>query len=449
MKNSLLLLITLLCFSLSTNAQKKDKKNKVALDLIAAEPDKELVGETFNRWSIEGSFGQAKGSKPYTDGYYANNPGKFFGGLAFNSYGFGARYMFSPKFGVKANINVDNLQEQNNSGSLPFQMQHHQFSGEGVANLVRLFDIQKQAGRFGLLFHFGFQISRMTPQMGPQDKTEWNGGIIGGLSPQFRIFKNVSVFADVTVNSNVRQHYNWDGTTFSESKNNLTGSLFRTSLGLSIALGKGKIHGDWAIIQDKNDAKLDSLNNRIGEIEELMNDSDKDGVPDYLDAEQNSIAGVAVDTKGRMVDKNNNGVPDDLEKYVNNTITNSTTAATAAATESAVLQLINDGYIAAYFDTAKSTPNAASASNIGFILNYLKNNPDKSVDISGYADEIGGTQYNDKLANDRAQAVKAILVKAGIAESRISILSRGEDDSVDKKSEWARRLVRKAVFKVK
>lgn len=450
MKNSLLLLITFLCFSLSTNAQKKDKKNNVPLDLIAAEPDKELVGETFNRWSFEAEFGQAKGSKPYTDGYYANSPQKFFGGVAINHYGIGARYMFSPKFGVKANLNVDNLQEQNHSGSLPFQMQHHQFSGEGVVNMIRLFDIQKQAGRFGLLFHFGFQISRMTPQMGPQEGlTEWNGGVVGGLSPQLRIFKNVSVFADVTVNSNVRQHYNWDGATFSDSKNNLTGSLFRTSLGISVALGKGKIHGDWAIIQDKNDAKLDSLNNRIGEIEDLMNDSDKDGVPDYLDAEQNSIAGVAVDTKGRMVDKNNNGVPDDLEKYVNNTISNNNNTTTAAATENAVLQLINEGYIAAYFETAKSSPNAASASNIGFILNYLKNNPNRTVEISGFADEIGGTEYNDKLANDRAQNVKAILVRAGISESRITILSRGEDDSVDKKSDWARRLVRKAIFKVK
>jgi OOP family OmpA-OmpF porin len=449
MKNSLLLLITFLSFSLSSIAQ-KDKNNKVALDLIAAEPDKELVGETFNRWSIEADFGIAKGSKPYTDGYYANNPGKFFGGIQINHYGLGARYMFSPKFGVKANLNVDNLQEQNNSGSLPFQMQHHQFSGEGVVNLTRLFDVQKQLGRFGLLFHLGFQISRMTPQMGPQEGvTEWNGGLVGGIAPQLRIFKNVSVFLDVTVNSNVRQHFNWDGTTFSDGKNNLTGSLFRTSLGVSVALGKGKIHGDWAIIQDRNDAKMDSLNNRIGEIEELMNDSDKDGVPDYLDAEQNSITGVAVDTKGRMVDKNNNGVPDDLEKYVNNTIANNNTTASAAATENAVLQLINDGYIAAYFDTAKSNPNSASASNIGFILNYLKNNPAKNVDITGYADEIGGTEYNNKLSADRAQSVKAILVRAGISESRITITPRGEDDSVDKKSDWARRLVRKAIFTVK
>lgn len=448
MKKSLLLLIPFLCLSVTANAQ-KDKKNKPALDLVAVEPDTELKGETFNRWSIEGEFGQSKGSKPYTDGYYGNNPGKFFGGFTVNHVGFGARYMFSPKFGVKANLSADNLQEQNNSGSLPFQMQHHQFSAEGVVNLTRLFDIQNQAGRFGLLFHLGFQISRMTPGMGPQDKTEWNGGLAGGIAPQFRIFKNVSMYLDFTVNSNIRQHYNWDGQTFSDSKNNLAGSLYRASLGLSVALGKGKIHGDWAIIQDKNDAKLDSLNNRIGEIEELMNDSDKDGVPDYLDAEQNSIAGVAVDTKGRMVDKNNNGVPDDLEKYVNNTVKENSTAATAAATESAVLQLINDGYIAAYFDSGKSTPNSASASNIGFILNYLKNNPGKNVDITGFADEIGGTEYNNKLAGDRAEAVKAILVKAGISESRITITSRGEDDSVDKQSDWARRLVRKAVFKIK
>jgi OOP family OmpA-OmpF porin len=450
MKNSLLLLLTFLCFSFSVTAQKKDKKTDKELELIAAEPDKELVGETFNRWSIEASFGQAKGSKPYTDGYYSNSPGKYFGGIAINSFGLGARYMFSPKFGIKANINVDNLQEQNNSGSLPFQMQHHQFTGEGVANLMRLFDIQKQAGRFGLLFHFGFQVSRMTPQMGIyKGTTELNGGIVSGLSPQFRIFKNVSVFADFTVNSNVRQHFNWDGTQYSDANNNLTGSLFRSSFGISVALGKDKIHGDWAIIQDKNDKRLDSLNNKIGEIEDLLNDSDKDGVPDYLDQEQNSISGVAVDTKGRMVDKNNNGVPDELEKFVNNTISNNNNVTSAAATENALLQLINDGYIAVYFDSGKSQPNSASASNIGFILNYLKNNVNKSVDITGYSDEIGSSESNEKLASERAQAVKTILIKAGIAESRINIQSNGEDNSVDKSSGWARSLVRKAIFKVK
>jgi OOP family OmpA-OmpF porin len=449
MKNRLLLLLTILCFSLAINAQKKNDKNKNNLELQATEPDKELVGETFNRWSIEASFGQSKGAKPYTDGYYGNKPGTFFGGIAINTFSLGARYMFSPKFGIKANVNIDNLQEQNGSGSLPFQMKHNQFTAEGVVNLTRLFDIQQQSGRFGLLFHFGFNVSSMTPGMGPQDKTEWNGGAVLGLSPQIRILKNVSVFADFTVNSNVRQHYNWDGITFSEAKNNLTGSLVRTSIGLSVALGKGKIHGDWAIIKDKNDAKLDSLNNKIGEIEGLMNDSDKDGVPDYLDVENNSIAGVAVDTKGRMVDKNNNGVPDQLEKYVDNSISTNNDNNKNAINESMLEQFINEGYVAAYFDKNKRQPTNESSDNIGFILNYLRNNPTKSVDIIGYADELGNTDYNNKLSSDRAQNVKDILVKSGIDASRLNIVGNGVDNSVDKNSEYARRLVRKVVFKIK
>ena len=451
MKNYLLLLTIMFCFTLSTSAQKDNQKNKKDLELFAVEgQDQEQNKKYFNRWSIEADFGQAKGSKPYTPDYYGNNPRKVFGGIALNHLGIGARYMFSPKFGIKSNFNWDNLQEQNGSGSLPFQMEHLQWSGEGVVNMIRLFDIQNQAGRFGLLFHFGFQVSRMSPKMGPiEGHHEWNGGVIGGLSPQFRIYKNISVFADFVVNSNVRQHFNWDGMEYSVGNNNLTGSLSRFTLGLSVALGKGKIHGDWAIIKDKYDAKLDSLNNRIGEIEELMNDSDKDGVPDYLDVEQNSITGVAVDTKGRMVDKNNNGVPDELEKYVNNSITNNNNTTSSVASENAILQLINEGYIAVYFDTDKSQPNSASTNNLGFILNYLRNNPTKSVDITGYADEIGSTGYNDKLAGDRAQNVKTILMKAGISESRLNIISNGEDNSVDINSEAARKLVRKAIFKIK
>ena len=78
MKNYLLLLIALICVSLSSNAQKDSKKTKKDLELISVEQqDKELAGEYFNRWSIEADFGQSKGSKPYADGYFANNPPPF------------------------------------------------------------------------------------------------------------------------------------------------------------------------------------------------------------------------------------------------------------------------------------------------------------------------------------------------------------------------------------
>lgn len=449
MKNFLLLMISLFCISFSSYAQKEKKDIEKDSELISVETNNEIVGDTYNQWSVEFDLGQSRGGRPYAKDYFGSDPGKFLGGFQINHYGVGVRYMLSPKFGIKSHFSYDDIKKLPGSESKEFKLQHLQLTFEGVVNAMRLFDLQNEFRRFGLLFHFGIQASQMSPQMNTnKGKKELNGGLIVGITPSIRVLNNFSIFLDVALNSNIRQHFNWDGS-YSDPNNNLIGSLFTTSLGFSYSFGKDKIHGDWAIIQDRNDKRLDSLNNRIGEIEELMNDSDKDGVPDYLDVEQNSIAGVAVDTKGRMVDKNNNGVPDELEKYVNSSITNNNNTAASAASESAILQLINEGYIAAYFDKNKSQPNSASTSSIGFILNYLKNNPNKTVDITGYADEIGDTEYNGKLASDRAQNVKAILVKAGISESRLNILSSGEDDSVDKKSEYAKRLVRKTVFKIK
>ncbi|MFZ4679875.1 MAG: OmpA family protein, partial [Flavobacterium sp.] len=449
MKNYQLLIIVLFCISLSSYAQKDQKDNDKNLELTSVETNNEIDGDTYNKWSLEFDLGQSRGGRPYSEGYFGSDPGKFLGGFQINHYGLGVRYMLSPKFGLKSHFSYDDIKKLPGSESKEFKLEHLQLSLEGVVNAMRLFDLQNEFRRFGLLFHFGIQVSQMSPQMNiNKGKKELNGGLIVGVTPSIRVLNNFSIFLDVALNSNIRQHLNWDGS-YSDPNNNLIGSLFTTSLGFSYSFGKDKIHGDWAIIKEINDKRLDSLNNRIGEIETLMNDSDKDGVPDYLDAEQNSIAGVAVDTKGRMVDKNNNGVPDELERYVNNSINSNNNATASMATENAVLQLINDGYIAAYFETTKATPNSASASNIGFILNYLKNNPGKNVEIAGYADQTGDSETNNKLANDRAQNVKSILVKAGISESRITIMSRGEDDSVDKKSDWAKRLVRKTVFKIK
>lgn len=448
MKKHLLILVTLLFVSFASNAQdatttKADSKKDKELKEI--EPDQEIVYDTFNRWSIELDFGQSKGTKPYAPGFYYSNPNSHIQ-FDVNHFGLASRYMISPTFGVRLDLSYDLLKNQKGSDSQPFEMQNIGLSFEGVVNTMRLFNVEEQAGRFGLLMHLGVQASRMTPKIGVnKERNEYNGGIVVGLTPQLRIYKNLSVFVDFSVNSNVRQHFNWDGS-FSDSNNNLTGSMYTTAIGLSYSFGKEKIHGDWAIIEDKKSKEMKALDDRVGEIETLMNDTDKDGVPDYLDIENNSLPGVAVDTKGRMVDMNNNGVPDELEKYVNNSITNNNNSSTAS--DGMLVKLINDGYIAAYFDTDKRQPTNASTDNIGFILNYLKSNPGKTVDIIGYADVIGSSEYNDKLSSDRSVNVKAILVKAGIDPSRLNIKGNGVDDSVDKTSDYARRLVRKVVFKI-
>lgn len=441
MKKILLLLSIMFLSVAASNAQVADTTG--------------VLVDSYNKWSIELSVGQSKGVKPYADGYYSSNPEKFFGRLQANSFGLGARYMVSPKFGVKADLAYDVLNNDKSTESLPFKMEQFRLGFHGVANAIRLFGVEEAAGRFGLLLHGGIQFSRMTSKTENiiendhnNGVTEYNGGIVLGFSPQFRVTKTIAIIGDFSVLSNYRQHFNWDGT-YSDNSNNLSGQMITTSLGLSFSFGNEKIHGDWAIIQDKNKEQLENLDNRLGEMETMMNDTDKDGVPDYLDVENNSLAGVAVDTKGRMVDMNKNGVPDELEKYLDRTISTSITQSEKTTNGEMLAKLINDGYIAVYFDTNKSKPTSASTENIAFIRTYLKNNPTATVDISGFADEIGKTDKNDKLSNDRAENIKNTLIKAGIDGSRITINASGEDNSVDPESGQARNLVRRATFKVK
>lgn len=409
--------------------------------------ENEIKDDEYNKWSIEFNVGQSKGIKPYSVGYFSSDPNKNWGSIAVNHFSGGVRYMFSPKFGLKLDGAYDNLENFKSSNSLDFEMRHIRFGLQGVVNGPRLFDIQNNLGRFGFLLHGGIQVAFMTPQMGTNEgKTERNGGIMFGITPEFRITKNIAFNADFTFNSNIRQHFNWDGA-YSEPSNNLAGSLFTSSLGLSISFGSEKVHGDFAVLRDKTRKELEALEERVAKIEIDMNDTDKDGVPDYLDVEPNSIAGIAVDTKGRMIDQNKNGVPDELEKYLERTY--ATKDAITVTDKELVTNFINDGYVATYFDFDKRKPTNVSTEGIDFMLTYLRNNPTASIDIIGHADEIGKSPYNDKLAKDRAENVKQTLVKAGINPSRLNAISAGEDTSVDASSVEARRLVRRVTFRVK
>ncbi len=179
-----------------------------------------------------------------------------------------------------------------------------------------------------------------------------------------------------------------------------------------------------------------------------MLDTDKDGVADYLDEEPNTISGVMVNTKGKSIDLNNNNVLDELESYLVKTYGKDQNKVSPDDNE-LIKNLINGGYVCTYFDYNKITPTNVSTQGVDFILNYLRKNSSSSVDIIGHADELGRSKYNDTLSNNRAVSVKNILIKAGINDSRLNVIGEGEDTSVEKKSDAARKLVRKVTFRVK
>lgn len=434
-------------------------------------------GSDYNRWTIEANAGQSKGLNPFSSGYSSSEPGKVVGKFTVNNFGIGARYMVSPKFGVKVDINMDNF--KNAASSKKFEVLQLRLSTQAVVNAARLFDVEENLGRFGLLLHGGFNFMSLSPKLdtpldtdlvidpnaefNPQTsnagKTEYDLGVIFGASPQYRITNRMAVNLDFSLITNYRQHLAWDGH-YSQPSNNLSGAMITGNIGLNYSFGNGSgnddekvMHGDWALIEDKKLEEITELDNRINDLETLMNDTDKDGVPDYLDTENNSIAGVTVDTKGRMIDTNKNGVPDELEKLVTMTTSkegvNNPEAQANATNTQMISKLINEGYVTVYFEYDKTDPTDASTEGIDFMLTYLRNNPESSIEILGNADELGNSEYNNNLANNRAANVKKILIDAGIKASRLDIISRGEDKTVNPNSALARRLVRKVSFKIK
>ena len=243
-----------------------------------------------------------------------------------------------------------------------------------------------------------------------------------GITPQVRLTKWLALTADFTVVNNVRQHLNWDGSGSSTS-DNLSGVLYNTSLGLTVYLGKKEKHADWYISEPavtKGDA--DTLK-RIEAIETAMNDTDRDGVVDYLDAENNTPNGVAVDTKGRFVDTNSNGTPDELEPKNGATAVPTYSAAVANAEK----DLVEKGLINVFFDVNDDMPNTGSTNNVFTILHYLRENPTTKAKLIGFADVRGDEQINKDLSQRRAQNVYNILVASGIDADRISIKGQGVD----------------------
>jgi OOP family OmpA-OmpF porin len=189
---------------------------------------------------------------------------------------------------------------------------------------------------------------------------------------------------------------------------------------------------------------------RMAEIETMMNDTDRDGVPDYLDVENNTTNGVAVDAKGRAIDLNNNGVPDELERYVEAktkeaiAVSNETTGGRG---NKSPLELINQGYINIFFDTDSFDPKSSSTNDLYFVINYLRDNPSATADIIGTADTRGSNEYNNNLSRKRAERVKNIVEKAGIDGSRMTIIPQGEDSLGDGSANLS--LVRKVTFIIK
>ncbi len=394
----------------------------------------EITKPDFNKWSIEVAGGFNKPQRPMTPTYATATPGLYV-------VDFGVRYMFNNKFGLKTDFGYNSFKEKDNTN--PFDTKYYRVDLQGVANLGRIMSFETWTHTLGLLGHAGFGVAQLEDQNSSlKDRT---GNFIAGVTGQIKLSNHIALTGDFTTIVSAGQDASFDAASLSATRG-FSGILFNGTVGLTIYLGSNAKHADWVVDYENEFTTIDK---RLNDIDTKMQDTDRDGVVDYLDQEPNTINGVMVDTKGRSIDLNNNKVPDELENYFDKTYSKKVDQTAILGNNELVRNLINEGYVTTYFDFGKSNPTNVSTQGIDFILTYLRNNPTASVAIIGHADEIGKSDYNDKLSTARANSVKEVLTKAKIDASRLNIVAAGEDTSVDKDSDNARKLVRRVTFKVK
>lgn len=82
------------------------------------------------------------------------------------------------------------------------------------------------------------------------------------------------------------------------------------------------------------------------------------------------------------------------------------------------------------FDTGRASLNPGAGRTIDQLATFLKENPQRSVQIEGYTDSTGSAQLNQSLSEQRASSVKNALMDRGIGAERVDARGFGTSNPV-------------------
>jgi outer membrane protein OmpA-like peptidoglycan-associated protein len=102
------------------------------------------------------------------------------------------------------------------------------------------------------------------------------------------------------------------------------------------------------------------------------------------------------------------------------------------------------------FETGSAKLKAESYKSLDIIAQELKDNTDLSLDIEGHTDNVGSEKSNQKLSENRANVVKAYLVKKGINTNKITVTGFGSSQPVaDNSTAEGRAQNRRVILRIK
>ena len=186
---------------------------------------------------------------------------------------------------------------------------------------------------------------------------------------------------------------------------NIDRSMFQVNAGVIYKFKNSNGTHNFTIAQLRDQAEIDGLNSKINDLRNDLNGKDAP-----LAAKDRQIADLQ-----KALDECNK-----KPKYVK--------PATATNLQPTVL-----------FRQGKSVVDKAQYAPIELIAQYMKNHADAKVEIKGYASPEGPADLNQKLSEERAAAVKDILVKKyKIAADRLTTKGCGVTDKLFEQVEFNR-----------
>jgi len=129
-----------------------------------------------------------------------------------------------------------------------------------------------------------------------------------------------------------------------------------------------------------------------------------------------AVGGAAGAVIGRQMDKQAEELRKDLE------------GATVERVGEGILITFESGLV---FDTESYRLREETKSNLTELSETLKKYDDTNILIEGHTDNTGEDNYNQKLSENRADAVESYLVTQGIKNSRVTTKGYGESQPLD------------------
>jgi len=211
-----------------------------------------------------------------------------------------------------------------------------------------------------------------------------------------------------------------------------------TPLGATVGADGCEYDSDVDGVVDRLDRCPDTPRGATVDLQGCPADSDGDGVFDGVDQCPDTPSGASVDLQGCPVDSDGDGVFDGIDQCPD-------------TIRGALVDSVGCGFqlSGANFALNSDQPLPSGTLKLDQVAKRLGDFPNVAIVVEGHTDSSGAAEYNQRLSERRANAVKAYLVERGVDAGRISTVGLGESQPIgDNDTEEGRAQNRRVVLRV-